>query len=67
MPMDRRLVLAARTRGLAKLVQPIDIRTRGHLERPRRYVAADAVEPADWPVFIKAVLGAARRAPELRG
>jgi glycosyltransferase involved in cell wall biosynthesis len=67
MPMDRRLVLAARTRGLAKLVQPIDIRTRGHLERPRRYVAADAVEPADWPVFMKAVLGAARRAPELRG
>jgi len=67
MPKDRRLVLAARTRGLAKLVEPIDIRTRGHLERPRRYVAADAVEPADWPVFVKAVLGAARRAPELRG
>jgi hypothetical protein len=55
MPPERRLVLAARTRKLVKHIPSIDIRTRAHLERPRRYVAADAIFPADWPVFLKTV------------
>jgi glycosyltransferase involved in cell wall biosynthesis len=56
MPNDRRLMLAARTRKLVKLIPPIDIRTRGHLERPRRYVAADPVYPAGWSDFSKGLV-----------
>jgi hypothetical protein len=60
MPHDCRLVLAARTRRLRKLVPPLDIRTRGHLERPRRYVAGDPVFPADWPDFCRVAVRAAQ-------
>jgi hypothetical protein len=60
MPADRRLVLGLRARQLAKEIPPLDIRTRGHLERPRRYVAGDPVFPADWSDFLRVSLRTAK-------
>jgi len=60
MPADRRLILAGRAREATRLITPIDVRTRAHFERPRRYVAADAIKPASWPLFMKTLLRTAK-------